>query len=189
MEMFRNLRLSIGRSILRRKISHLKRKKFRGNISSAKKLGIVWDATNIAEFPVISQFHQKMQERNIDVKVISYYPAKELPDKLTAVRFLTCLKPEDINITYRPVSGDANEFINTKFDILIDTNFRNVFQLEYISSLSAAGLKVGIFDNVYEHSPFDLMIDVKKNSDLNNYFTQAVHYLEMINNVETKTQA
>jgi len=188
MEMFRNLRLSIGRLVLRRKISHLKRKKFRGNILSARKLGIIWDATNVADFPVISQFHQKMLERSIDVKVLGYYPEKELPDKLTAVRFLTCLKPEDINLSYRPVSKDANEFINTSFDILIDTNFRNVFQLEYISSLSAAGLKVGIFDNGYEHSPFDLMIDVKKNSDINNYLTQAVRYLEMINNVETKTR-
>ena len=188
MEMFRNLRLSIGRLVLRRKISHLKRKKFRGNILSARKLGIIWDATNVADFPVISQFHQKMLERSIDVKVLGYYPEKELPDKLTAVRFLTCLKPEDINLNYRPVSKEANEFINTSFDILIDTNFRNVFQLEYISSLSAAGLKVGIFDNGYEHSPFDLMIDVKKNSDLNNYLTQAVHYLEMVNNVEIKTR-
>lgn len=187
MEMFRNLRLSIGKSVLRRKISHLKRKRFKGNISSAKKLGIIWDAGNVAEFPVISQFHQKMQERNIDVKVISYYPEKDLPDKLTAVRFLTCLKPEDINMAYRPVSREANEFINTPFDIIIDTNFRNVFQLEYITSLSAAGFKVGIFENGYENSPFDMMIEVGKNRDLSNYLTEAVRYLEMINNVKTKT--
>lgn len=187
MEMFRNLRLSRGKSVLRRKVSRLKRKRFSGNISSAKKLGIIWDANNIGEFPVISQFHQKMMERNIDVKVIGFYPGKELPDKLTAVRFLTCLKPQDINLSYRPVSKEANEFIKASFDILIDTNFSNVFPLEYISSLSAAGFKVGIFDNRYDNSPFDLMIDVKRNSDLNNYLTQVVHYLEMINNTSPKT--
>ena len=181
MEMFRNLRLSRGRSVLRKKVMRLKRKRFRGNITTARRVGIVWDANRIEDFNTVSQFHQKMLERNIEVKVLGYYPEKELPDKLTAVRFLTCLKPEDVNFTYRPVSKEANEFINTPFDILIDTNFRNVFPLEYISSLSAAGLKVGIFENEYENPPFDLMIDVKKNSDLNNYLTQAVHYLEMIN--------
>lgn len=187
MEMFRDLRLSRGKSVLRRKISRLKRKRFRGNISSAKKLGIIWDATNQADFPIISQFYQKMHERNIEVKVISYYPENELPDKLTAVRFLTCLKPEDINIAYRPVSREADEFINTSFDILIDTNFRNIFPLEYISCLSTAGFKVGIFDSGYANPPFDLMLDIKENSDLNNYLTQGIHYLEMINTANTQT--
>jgi hypothetical protein len=31
------------------------------------------------------------------------------------------------------------------------------------------------------------MIDVKKNSDLNNYLVQVVHYLEMINTGNLKT--
>jgi hypothetical protein len=159
----------------------LRRKRFKGNISTAKKIGIIWDASRIDDFAAISQFHQKMLDKNIEVKVIGYYPEKELPAKLTAIRFLTCLKPEDVNFAYRPVSKEANDFINTSFDILIDTNFRNVFPLEYISSLSAAGLKVGIFDNEYENSPFDIMIDLKKNADLNNYLAQAVHYLEKIN--------
>ena len=187
MEMFRNFRLSRGKSVLRKKLSRLKRKKFRGNILSAKKLAILWGASRPDEFSVISQFHQKMTERNIETRVLGYYPEKQLPDKLTAVRFLTCLKPDDISFTYRPVSREANEFINTSFDILIDTNFKNVFPLEYISSLSVAGFKVGIFDNNYENAPFDLMIDVKKNSDLNNYLTEVVHYLEMINTANSKT--
>jgi hypothetical protein len=181
MEMFRNFRLSRGRSVLRKKVMRLRRKRFKGNISTAKKIGIIWDASRVDDFAVLSQFHQKMHDKNVEVKVIGYYPEKELPDRLTAVRFLTCLKPEDVNITFRPVTKEANDFINTPFDILIDTNFRKIFPLEYISSLSTAGFKVGIFENNYENPPFDLMIDLNKNTDLNNYLTQAVHYLEMIN--------
>jgi hypothetical protein len=181
MEMFKNIRLSRGRSILRKKILRLRRIRFRGNILSAKKIGLLWDATNPDEFQVLSQFHQKMQERNVELNIIGYYPGKELPDKITAIRYLVCLKQQDISFTYRPVSYEASRFMNTAFDILIDANFKNMFPLEYISSLSSAGLKVGIFSNSYEHSPFDLMIEVNKNSDLNNYLDQVVHYLEMIN--------
>jgi hypothetical protein len=186
MEMFKNIRLSRGRSILRNKISRVRRKRFRGNMFSAKKIGLVWDASKPDEFQVLSQFHQKLLERNIDLQIIGYYPGKEIPDKITAIRYLVCLKQRDINLTYRPVSNEANGFINTPFDILIDANFKNVFPLEYISSLSLAGLKVGIYDCGYDQSPFDLMLEVNKSSDLNNYLDQVVHYLEMINTGSTK---
>lgn len=186
MEMFKNIRLSRGRSILRKKISRIKRSRFRGNFSSAKKIAIVWDAARSDEFQVLSQFHQKMADRNIDLHIIGYYPGKELPDKLTAVRYLTCLKQRDINYTYRPISYEATNFINTPFDILIDANFKKLFQLEYISTLSKAGFKVGIFDNGYDQPPFDLMIEVRQNGNMNNYLEQVVHYLEMINTGQTK---
>jgi hypothetical protein len=181
MELFRNFRLARGKSALRKRISKLKRIKFKGNIGTAKKIGIVWDAANPSDFSVIAQFHQRMFEKNIDVSVIAYYPGKELPDKLTAIRYLTCLKPQDISITFRPVAAEASSFINIRFDILIDANFRSIFPLQYISSLSLAGFKVGIFDHGYEHSPFDMMIETGRNFDLGNYLNQTVHYLEMIN--------
>lgn len=186
MEMFKNIRLSRGRSILRRKLSRIKRKRFRGTISSARKMAIVWDATRTDEFQVLSRFHQKMSDRSIDLHIIGYYSGKELPDKLTAIRYLTCLKQRDINYTYRPISYEAANFINTPFDILIDANFKKLFPLEYITTLSNAGFKIGIFDNGYDSPPFDLMIEVSKNSDMNNYLEQVVHYLEMINIGQTK---
>jgi hypothetical protein len=181
MEMFKNFRLSRGRSILRNKVSRMKRARFRGNIFSAKKVAILWDASNTDQFQVLSQFHQKMLERNIDLNILGYYPGKEIPDKITAIRYLVCLKQQDINFMYRPVSGEASKFINTPYDILIDANFKNLFPLEYISTLSTAGLKVGIFNCGYDQNPFDIMIDINKNPDLNNYLDQVVHYLEMIN--------
>jgi hypothetical protein len=181
MEMFKNFRLNRGKSVLMKKLARTKRVKFKGNINNAKTIGIVWDASNTSEFAILSAFYQKMHERNIDVRIIGFFPGKELPDKLTAVRYLTCLKTQDINFFYRPTSSEAKAFINTRFDILIDINFRHLFQLKYLSSLSLAGFKVGIFENGYEDSPFDLMIDINKNREIENYLTQVVVYLEMIN--------
>jgi hypothetical protein len=180
MEMFRNFRLSRGKLMLQKKMARHKRVRFKGNISSAKKMGIVWDASNPDEFGVLTQFHQKMSERNIDVHILGYYPGKEIPDRITAIRYLTCLKQPDLNFFYRPVSAESTRFINTPFDILFDTNFRKLFPLEYISCLSVAGFKVGIFENGYGKSPFDFMIEMKP-GDLNGFLTEAVRYLEMIN--------
>lgn len=180
MEMFRNFRLSRGKLMMQRKQARLKRSRFRGNINSAKKIGIIWDASKPDEFAVLTQFHQKMSERNIDVQILGYYPGKDIPDRITAIRYLTCLKPVDLNFFYRPVSAEATRFITTPFDILFDTNFRNIFPLQYISCLSAAGLKVGIFENEYDASPFDLMIEMKP-GNLNGFLSEAIRYLEKIN--------
>ena len=178
--MFRNFRLSRGKLMLRRKMARQKRVRFRGNISKAKKIGVVWDASKPDEFAVLTQFHQKMAERNIDVHVLGYYPGKEIPDRITAIRYLTCLKQPDLNFFYRPVSAEATRFMNTQFDILIDTNFRNLFPLQYISCLSAAGFKVGIFENEKNESHYDLMIEMKP-GNINGFLTEAIRYLEMIN--------
>jgi hypothetical protein len=181
MEMFKNIRLNRGKAILARKMAKMKRNRFMGNIINAKTIGLVWDATNPDDLAILSQFYQKMSERNIDVKILGYFPGKYLPDKLTAIRYMTCLKKEDINITYRPLSTEAGTFINTRFDILIDINFKDLFPLRYISYLSIAGFKVGIFGNGREDSPFDLMMEFNNNIDLNIYLTQVIYYLEMIN--------
>lgn len=186
MELFKNIRLKRGNAILRKKMAEMKRARFKGNIKNAKTVGLVWDATNPDDFTSLSLFHQKMAEKNIDVRIIGYFPGKYLPDKLTAIRYLTCLKNEDINITYRPVSAEANDFINTNFDILIDTNFKDIFPLKYISCLSKAGLKAGIFDTGNENSPYDLMMEFKRSTDINTYLTQVVLYLEMINTGSNK---
>ena len=181
MEILNNIRLKRGRSILRRKISRMKRTRFRANFSKAKTIGIVWDASNHEEFTVLSKFHQKMHERNIEVKILGFFPGNNLPDRYTAIRYLTCLKNQDISFFYQPVSNEAKLFINTRFDILIDINFKQLFPLQYISSLSVAGLKVGIFENGSENPPYDLMMDLNKNTDISTYLTQIIYYLEMIN--------
>jgi hypothetical protein len=188
MEMFRNFRLNRGKANLRKKMGRMKRTRFKGSIGNAKTMGLVWDATDPDELPVLSQFHQKMAERNIDVKILGYYPGKNLPDKLTAIRYLICLKKEDISITYRPVSKETEAFINTGFDILIDINFKDLFPLKYISSLSRAGFKVGIFDEGGDHSPFDLMMEFNRTTDINTYLMQVTYYLEMINPGSSKKE-
>ena len=181
MALFRNFRLKRGRAILRKKFARTRRKTFKNNIANAKTMVLVWDATRHDDFAVLSRFHQKMLDRNIDLRIIGYYPGKELPDRITAIRYLTCLKQQDLNVFYRPVSNEAEQFIKTSFDFLIDINFRNIFPLEYISTLSVAGFKVGIFNNTYTHNPFDLMMEIRSTTDIEEYLNQVIHYLEMIN--------
>lgn len=181
MELFKNIRQKIGKAILTNKLAKTKRKVFYSNIDTVKKIGIVWDASRSDEFASLTRFHQRMNEHNIEVKVLGYFPGKELPDKYTAIRYLTCIKKQELNFFYNPVSAESDSFIHNRFDILIDVNFKKLFPLHYISSLSNAALKVGLFEAETKDTPFDLMMEIKSPVDVDIYLKHVLQYLEMIN--------
>jgi hypothetical protein len=181
MELFEKTRLKIGNSILSKRAEKARRKIYYSSISQVKSIGIVWDASKIQDFSCLSRFFQRMHDRNIDVKIIGYYPGKELPDQYTAIRFLSCLRKGETNLFYIPDSTEADYFIRNRFDVLIDINFEKIFILDYITSLSLAGFKVGLFDSDSGSSRFDLMIEMKKNVPVESYLNEVIRYLEMIN--------
>lgn len=181
MEFFGQVRLNIGKSILRKRASRLSRKILYNGFTGIRKIGLVWDAGKTDDFQHISRFHQRMSERGIDTSVFAFYAGKELPDKLTAIRFLTCMRKKDLNLYYIPVSGEAVKFIQTKYDVLIDLNFEETFPLKYIAVLSAAGFKVGILNSDPEARFYDLMMELKRPFTIEYYLNEVVNYLEMIN--------
>jgi hypothetical protein len=181
MELFKNIRLKMGTALLAKKMASTKRHLDYSNFSLVKKIGIVWDATNTEEFSALTRFIQKMHERNIEVSILGYFSGKNLPDQYTALRYLTCIKRNELNFLFQPVSTEATAFISNRFDIVIDINFKNILPLQYISSLSNAAFKVGLFEPKTDNKPFDLMMEIKQPVDIENYLNQIIQYLEMIN--------
>jgi hypothetical protein len=187
MELFKNIRLIIGKAILKKKMARTKRNVFYSSFSMVKSIGIVWDASQPADFASLSRFYQKMHERNIEVKLLGYFPGKNLPDQYIAIGYLICIRKKEINFFYHPVSSETNNFISNRFDILIDINFKKLFPLQYISSLSNAAFKVGLFESESGETLFNLLMEIKTPVDIENYLVQVVEYLEMINSGTVKT--
>lgn len=186
MELFKNIRLKIGKIILSKKAARNKRAVHYSSFKNVRNIGIVWDASRPMEFASLSRFHQQMHDMKIDVRVFGYYPGKTLPDQYTAIRYLRCIKIDELNSFYHPDSSETNSFISNPFDILIDINFNKLVTLRYITSLSKARLKVGLLDNEPSDSPFDLMMDLKNPVDIDGYLTQVIQYLEMIKEKSSK---
>jgi len=186
MELFKNIRLKIGKLILSRNVARNKRVVNYSNFKNVRNIGIVWDATRPAEFTSLNRFHQKMQDLKIDVTILGYFPGKNLPDQYTAIRYLRCIKKNEVNSFYHPDSSETRSFISNQFDILIDINFEKLVPLIYVTSLSRARLKVGLFDNNATGSPFDLMMEIKNPVDIETYLRQVIQYLEMINDNQKK---
>ncbi|TSA49937.1 MAG: hypothetical protein D4R43_03060 [Sphingobacteriales bacterium] len=73
----------------------------------------------------------------------------------------------------------VDEFIDRKFDILINVSIKENLPLEYIAALSQASYRVGLYDpnKLYCN---DLMIDLKGNKTLQKYIDQVKHYLHIL---------
>ncbi len=181
MDLFRNIRLRVGNTILRKRVARTSRKMEYRNFIDVRSICVVWNASKHEDFNTLARFHQKMQERNIEIKIIGYYGGKHLPDQYTAIRYLTFIRKSETNLFYIPESSEIQEFTNRKFDILIDINFEKIFPLLYITKLSKASLKVGIFEPEAD-TPFDIMMEIKNPVQLDEYLKQVIQYLEMIKN-------
>jgi hypothetical protein len=181
MELFKGLRIKIGDNILRNKLASTKRKIYYPGIGMVKEIGILWDASKTEEFTFLSKFCQKMNENKTEVMVLGYFPTNNLPNQYTAIRYLSVIKKEELNFFYHPVSAESVKFVNKQFDVLIDLNFKKLLPLQYISSLSKAYFKVGLFEPGIKTSPYDLMMEIKNPVNIDDYLTQVMHYLNMIN--------
>ena len=118
-----------------------------------------------------------MNERGVDVKVFGYFPGNELPDQYTAIRFLTCIKRDELSFFYLPVSPEADIFCRTGFDVLIDMNFDSELPLSYITSLSKASFRIGLAGTYNGPDTFELMMEMKKPVSIDNYLNEIIRYL------------
>jgi hypothetical protein len=182
MELIRKLRIIEGNRRLRKRALKLKRIRRFINISDAKTIGILWDIENVDDLSPISDFMLQMSERGIKTEILGFYGRKELPDKLTALRYLNCLKHEDYSFLYIPRTKESEQFIQPGFDIMIEICFRDVFPLRYVSTLSESKFKIGPGfngDEIRKHN--DMLIEVGRDRNVREYLKQVVVYLEMIN--------
>ncbi|HBE43008.1 MAG TPA: hypothetical protein DDW27_17750 [Bacteroidales bacterium] len=188
MELFGEFRQKMGIYILDRKGARSKRKVQYTNIESIKKIGIVWDASNNEEFSILSKFHHKMNDKDIKVKIIGFYAGRDLPNNLTAIKYFSCIRKPELDFFYKPIfSVEAATFIKTRFDVLIDINFDKKFPLYYVSTLSTANFKVGLWDSRNRNPIFDLMIELQRPVRIEKYLEHVMYYLEMIKSESPET--
>jgi len=111
------------------------------------------------------------------VEVLGYVNDKQVPDHYllrTGFNFF-CMK--DLNWFQRPVRPFALDFSNRNFDILFDLTLEEKFPLKYLSGLSPAAYKIGIFKETGDH---DLMIELQEEKTVPYLVEQVKHYLSLI---------
>jgi len=187
MALFVRLRLKAGRMLLLKHHSPVRRLQQGFDLEKVKKVGILWDATFENDFQHLAALNRQLNEMDKHVEVITWIPGKSVPDRLTGLSYMKFLRKSDLNWAFIPVSDDAREFMKTKFDLIIDINPSSLFQLNYITSVSTALMKVGPDITAEpEKTPYDLMIKTPKPFSIAFFLEQTMHYLSMISSPDSR---
>ncbi|PLX01146.1 MAG: hypothetical protein C0594_14170 [Marinilabiliales bacterium] len=180
MKWFAGIKRKIGYFVLKRKVQSVKRKKQTHNLYTAKTVGILFDATDDSNFREIRNLFTSLSQRGIRTFGLGYIDAKEISINYVAVHGFHFICKKDLTWYGLPNSPTSNVFINREYDILIDLNINNCLPLDFITGMTKASFRVGVFGK--NDKLYDFMIDISKNNRIVYLIEQIKYYLTLLNN-------
>ena len=177
--MFNSLKYKYGHVVLSRKKKKIKRERGIYNFDTAKTCGIVFNASSQETYDKAKQFIDFLKTKDINVIAIGFVDSKEVKEFYRETIHFKFFSRKNINWYGKPKNENVDDFINNKFDLLIDLSLANDFPLEYIAAMSLGKFKVGRFTS--KEGDYDFMIDVSKNQTHDFLIEQIRHYIENLN--------
>jgi len=178
--MFGKLKYKSGLKAIDALQKKIPRKKFIHNLTTARKVGIVFEGSITGIPEELKGFMQYLKALNLDVYAIGFVDIKELTVGLDQHPSINFFSKKELKWNGVPNCPHVNEFTAIRLDILIDFSRRELMPLRSVSSLSHASFKVGFLN--YFNNPFDFILAVKETESLTYIIEQAKHYLTAINN-------
>ena len=169
-----------GNYFLNRELKRFSRNKKLINYRDIKNIGILYTLDSESTYNKVSVFVEKMRKDNKKLKALGFIKNKKISNKFLPKLSFDFFSENDLNWYKKLDNKYVKDFINKEFDLLINIDFDNIFPLKYITAKSKAYLKAGLF-NEQNSKYFDLMIKMDKSKDLDEFFTQVIHYLSIIN--------
>ncbi len=170
--------MGIQNIIISRNIKRIKRQVQFHNFESAKSVAILFTIGNKTEFSIVREYYKELESKKLRMHALGFV---KKPEDIGQVYF----GQGDFNFyTEKHISNigkikevEVSDFVNQKFDILINLSTINNFHIEYVFALSKAKFKVsGIIDCKYA----DLNINYSREKGLPYLISQVNHYLSTI---------
>lgn len=181
------------RKAIRSKLGHmqfvkeLKKVRFKREIVSfneAGKIGLLYDATDEKDYEVVKNYVKNIRGTyKKDILAMGFVDKKKLPPAQFAQYGLDFFTKKDLNFKMIPVNPIVQNFINEKFDVLINLNSGKCFPLQYISAMSHARFRVGRYLRTAIDS-YDMMVQIKGEPGIKVVIDEIEHFLKQINKQE-----
>ncbi len=181
--MFEKLRKKISTYCINREISASSREKIATNITRAKTVGILFSLDNEQHYEKISQIIDNLTVQKKTVQAIAFVPSKQIPNFFIPKMKISVFTSNNLNLVGIPNSGFIKDFINNKFDILIDLTLTDYLPLYYIAGVSQATFKAGRYQKKMVQV-FDFLVRKRDDMTDSEYFKYLLDYLTKINLAE-----
>ncbi|MCX6291739.1 MAG: hypothetical protein NT126_08240 [Bacteroidetes bacterium] len=175
----KNIRTVFANIQFRKEIQKNKHKRETVGFDEAKKIGLLYDATDDYNYEVVKQYVKTVRGMQKEILALGFVDKKELPPSQFAQYGLDFFTRKNLNWQMIPDNPIVTNFINEKFDILVNLTNNKCFPLRYIAAVSHARFRVGRFDkkNVV---CYDMMIHVKGEPGIKNFIEEVENYLRQI---------
>jgi hypothetical protein len=162
---------------LQKKMRKSKAERYSMSFEKAKRIGILFDATNPDNAEVVSSYRDSLKNKGKQVEILAYINDKEDHDQSS---YFNYFNKRQLTWSLEPKSNEIEQFMTTPFDILLGLHIEGVQPLEYIAALSNAHLRVGQYREGKEYC-YDLIIDTPENDNLKNFVGQVDYYIKNMN--------
>jgi hypothetical protein len=149
------------------------------NIENAGSIGILFDASEQANYDQVCEFVKSLQDKNKYIRAIGFISGKSVPYYCIPKLSFDFFTKKDLNWYLKPLKKFITEFTGQEFNLCINLDMNDHLPLHYIAGLSTANLKVGLYDEKNTRY-YDLMIHMEDRSDLGDYIHQIDHYLSVM---------
>lgn len=171
MSSIQEFRMYFYKKALQQKLQQQTIKRKTTDFQQAKTIGILFDATDLAQREVILKYAKTLEKQAKKVKLLGYLNDKQCQENLTFPHYSN----KEISWKLEPQSESIQQFLQTPLDILMVLNTQTNIQFEYISTLAKANLRVGAFtDNIYA---YDFMVDTSAKKNLKDFILLVEKYL------------
>lgn len=177
------MKKKIGNYLLKQKLKkRTNRDTHFTGVQNAKKIGILFDATEYDDFKRIKKFERDLTQQGKKVTMLGYEHSKNKNSQYIGDQHNAFINKKDFNWVNSPTEPFVDEFISQTFDILFVFSSGNYFPIHYISLLSSAYFKVGCAGK--NQHDFDLIMDMPSTSPIEEQLKQMWFYLQQISNTK-----
>lgn len=178
MSLIAKIRLFFLKKAIKKEVGKLKRNVQIFNLDEAKSFGVVYDASTENDFGRAASLIRHLQAQGKYVKSMGMAPYKVKPHYLPIKLSYHYITLSELNWYRKPHGKFVDEFVNYEFDVLIDLNLKGDESLRYISSLSKAKFKIGLFTEDYKDT-YDFMLQGIEPDKVSLFIKEVLHYLEI----------
>lgn len=147
--------------------------------TNSKSIGILWNPVDEASIETYEFLRKTLKDKGIKAVGIAYIASRHEKETIATIAHSGFSNKYNVSWSGSPKSGDGVQFLQKRFDILIDLSIQKVLALQYILVHSIATFKVGWESS--EHNYYDLNIDVSEKPQSRYLMEQIIYYLENIN--------
>ncbi|MBT8260969.1 MAG: hypothetical protein HKO92_01375 [Flavobacteriaceae bacterium] len=154
-------------NVLNSRISNVKNKRINS-------VGILFNLAEFSDYDVFKKFIKSLNVKDNKVKFIAYIE----DEKDTLNSWDSYYYEKDFGWKGKVNNIELQEFINTKFDLLISYYTVNRYELNIVTALSKANFKVGIA--IHDERLNDFIVKVKPNEFVT-FITELKKYFKVLN--------